>query len=820
MSKPRRRVFGVFALDLILFTFCLLGIHRGTQRATVPVHFRSDNGYVVVRSVHSPNESRFLLPGDTVATVNGLAVRSHRDVEFVLDGLPIGNQTRFELKRNGATISRSIGLVPFYEKSYFFIQLAVGSLFFFLGIFVLAKRPGEESALVFHWASVSVAMLIMTTSNRLAEDPFGLSRALDFFYSAAAAFAPAFFAHFSIAFPRPKWSRLKRAFPAVYFTAGLLSLWTGLTLFMATSFNSLEWFHRFNAGYILSRVFFIICIGFSLASLVHSYRTAREEAERRQLRWVMLGLNLGPPIFVAWQLPILLDAPRLVREEYMHVALALVPITFAISIIRYRLMNIDLIFHRSTVYGLVLGTLLALYALMVGTTAKLFETFAVVPALASGGAAILVALLFEPIRRLVQRVVDRAFFRVQYNFREAERGLTDEIKRSLNEQELADTIVRRIQELLPVERIGFVSLEQPGPRLHLLAHQNFEQLQTHGIHLNPERLKGLSALPLALAEYLEPGASFAPVEPEILRRWGVALAYSIFSKDQEVLGFLSLGPKKSGARFSMEDLELLSIVATQAGLALERIGLQRKLLFEQAEARRLEELNRLKNQFVASVSHELKTPLTSIRMFTEMLRTKKNLPPEDVKEYLETIEGETDRLARLISNVLDFAKIEQGVKEYQFCDLEINELVQQILRSFKYQFKTLGCTVQTNFYSSKLRAWADPDAVTEAVENLLANALKYSSKEKWLSVSTFQRNGFAAIRIQDRGMGISTEDRERIFEPFYRGRGAGSEGIAGAGLGLALVKHIVEEHGGKIEVESEVGKGSCFTLLFPSKEIS
>jgi len=818
MAPLPKRIPLIILVDSILFALSVFGVYRATQRANAPAVIVRQNGQIAVKSIAFQKGQPGLQPGDTVLSVNGHPVATPRDIEFVLDGLPISDTVAFSVKRGPSIETVFSPLKPFYNKEYFVIQLLVGSLFFSLGLLVLIKRPEDEAAYVFHWASVAVALLIMINSNRYAGKLTVLSWMLDIPYSFAGAFAPALFLHFSVIFPRLKWEKARKLLPYVYLLAAGLAAGTILTLFLANSQVSVEQFHRFVQAYAASRIFFVACIFFSLASLVHSYRAAIEESERRKLRWVMLGLNLGPPVFVAWQLPILFGTARWVREEYMHIALSLVPITFAVSIIRYRLMNIDLIFRRSTIYTIVLGVLLALYALIIGTTAKLFETFAVVPALASGIAAILVALLFEPVRRLVQRFVDRAFFRVQYDFRQAERRFTEDIKHSVNVQELADMIVGRIQEILPVERIGFLSLEQPGPRLHLLAHRNLERLQTHGIHLDADRLKGLTQLPLALAEHLEPGVPFEPIEPEALRRWGVALVFPILSKDFEVLGFLALGPKKSGTRLSIEDVDLLTTVATQAGLAIERITLQVKLLLEQAEARRLEELNRIKSYFVSSVSHDLKTPLTAIKMFAEILRSKSNISPDEREEYFEIIEGESERLARLINNVLDFAKVEQGVKEYHFTEYDVNGGVRQVLRSLHYQFKMENCTLVTKLCSESLVVRADPDAFFESVENLLSNALKYSLDKKEVTVSTFRSDGRAVVRVEDQGIGISDEDLPHIFEPFYRGKNERSQQAGGTGLGLALVKHMVELHGGKIEVESTPGKGSTFTLLFSLEE--
>ncbi|MCI0330497.1 MAG: ATP-binding protein [candidate division Zixibacteria bacterium] len=815
---PKRTSFILF-VDFLLFVLSVCGVHRATQRANVPAVFAGQNGPVVVKSVSSTTGETGLRPKDTVLSVNGQPVATPRDIEFVLDGLPISDTASFSVRRGSSVETVFSRLKPFYAREYFAIQLSVGSLFFILGLLVLVKRPGDEAAHVFHWASVAVALLIMITSNRYpGKLPF-VSRILDITYCSAGAFAPALFLHFSFIFPRPKWEKARKLLPYMYLLAAGLAAGTIFTLFRANLPVSVEQFHRFVQAYAASRIFFIACIAFSLVSLVHSYRTAPEESERRKLRWVMLGLNLGPPIFVAWQLPILLGTSRWVREEYMHIALSLVPITFAISIIRYRLMNIDPIFRRSTIYTIVLVVLLALYALIVGAAARITETFSLISVLAPSGAAFLVALLFEPVRRVVQRFVDRSFFRVQFDFRQAERRFVDEIKRSVNIPELADMILFRLEEILPVLRLGFFSLEKPGPRLHLLAHRNLERLQTHGIHLDPERLKALSALPLALEEHLEPGAAFEQVEPETLGRWGIALVFPVLSKDSELLGFLALGPKKSGTRFSLEEVELLTTVATQAGLAMERINLQQKLLLEQAEARRLEELNRLKSYFVSSVSHDLKTPLTSIKMFAEILRSKKGLAPAESEEYLEIIEGESERLARLINNVLDFARVEQGVKEYHFTEFDVNEGVERVLRALAYQFKMEGCGLETRLSLERLVVPADPDAFFEAVENLLSNALKYSLEEKKVTVSTFRSDRRAAVRVEDCGIGISAEDLPHIFEPFFRGKNERAQEAGGAGLGLALVKHMVELHGGKIEVESAPGRGSTFTLFFPLEEM-
>jgi len=259
----------------------------------------------------------------------------------------------------------------------------------------------------------------------------------------------------------------------------------------------------------------------------------------------------------------------------------------------------------------------------------------------------------------------------------------------------------------------------------------------------------------------------------------------------------------------------LHSITTQAGLTVERIVLQQKLLIEQAETQRLEELNKLKSYFVSSVSHDLKTPLTSIKMFAELLRTRNNISKSDTNEYLEIIEGESERLTRLINNVLDFAKIERGVKEYHFSEIELNALVRNVLRILRYQLKIEKCTVHEKLCDKECIINADKDALTEVLINLISNAIKYSHDEKEISIALSRRDGFVALRVADKGIGITSEEIPHIFEPFFRAREGKTHGAGGAGLGLTIVKHVIEAHGGKVEVQSTPGKGSEFTLLFP-----
>ncbi len=323
--------------------------------------------------------------------------------------------------------------------------------------------------------------------------------------------------------------------------------------------------------------------------------------------------------------------------------------------------------------------------------------------------------------------------------------------------------------------------------------------------------------PFVLPEAVEQGIEINTSLDAALRRWEICAAVPLVIESKEIVGVLILGKKLSGLRYSPSDMELLNILTSQIAVAVRRLQLQEKLVLEEIENTRLEELNMLKSYFVSSVSHDLKTPLTSIKMFAEMLGSAKKLSAKKKKDYTHIIEGESDRLTRLIDNVLEFSKIEKGISDYDFLEVDLNELVKDVLNSLQYQFEMQNFEVKIKYSPEKNLITADRDAVTGSMINILSNAVKFSNRKKRVEVAVFQKNGFAGFKVRDEGIGISEAGLSSIFEPFYRSNEEHSERIKGTGLGLSIVKHVMDAHHGKIEVKSKPGKGSTFTLLFPIK---
>lgn len=226
-------------------------------------------------------------------------------------------------------------------------------------------------------------------------------------------------------------------------------------------------------------------------------------------------------------------------------------------------------------------------------------------------------------------------------------------------------------------------------------------------------------------------------------------------------------------------------------------------------------LARLRSQFVASVSHELKTPLTSIRIFAETLRDRANIDPEARREYVETIAHESERLTRLLQNVLDFSRVERDARTYHFSPQRLPIIVEHALRALRFSIEQQGFTVQFECDDDVATVRCDADAVEQAVLNLVSNALKYSGTSRRIDVRVACRDGAVEVSVRDYGIGIAPAHQQRLFERFYRAPTPENDVISGTGLGLTLVHHLAEAHGGVVTVESAVGRGSTFALCLP-----
>jgi signal transduction histidine kinase len=231
---------------------------------------------------------------------------------------------------------------------------------------------------------------------------------------------------------------------------------------------------------------------------------------------------------------------------------------------------------------------------------------------------------------------------------------------------------------------------------------------------------------------------------------------------------------------------------------------------------KLKSLDRLKDDFMSSVTHELRTPLTSIRAFAELMRDDEGMDAEQRQRFLDIIVTETERLTRLVNQVLDMAKIEAGAAEWHNAEVDLTALLQQAASSMAESFREREIALECLWTPAPVMVWGDADRLTQVVLNLLSNAAKYAPRQLGVvSLALQVRGGEVVVSVSDNGPGVPPDQQAKVFEKFRQVDGDEHYRPGGTGLGLPISREIVQHLGGRLWLESEPGQGACFAFALP-----
>lgn len=810
MKRPSAGFAATLLLDVLLLALCLVHLPFVAQRPAAPFQATNTGGNVAVSRLLVPEAAREILVGDVIVGWNGIHVPLSEAIEFLADMGTIGNTVSLTIEREGSLRTAAVTLVPFYSSPRFLlISAIVGLIVWIIAVFILWNAPRGLTGAILHWTMIAFAVTILITLG--AVRPGSLMSAVErfIFFFAYVGVVPLLF-YFTLIYPSSKISTKGRAAIWTFLPAFLLASGLSYTHLSDLHSGSLDLFVPFQTLFDLFHVSLFAYMGGVLFCIGLSLKRAGSGEERKQMQWIVWGIGISSfPFLVLHVLPQILFSAYFMPEEFATIFFLAVPFSFLMSFLKFHFLDIEVLINRSIVYGILLLFISITFALgFLLVTSSFGERLPFREYTLITGVSLITAFLFVPLRDLLQRMLDETLFVARANYRTAVGLLSERLHQCLTPADLYRELVESIGNLVPTSQLALYELDHGSLRLQA-------SRGSASILLRAPEIKGFWRR-VALPDAVTPDRLASdPRLQEWLLETGFSMGAALSSETGEILAVILLSPRVRGERFQSEEVDLITTACAQAADILERLRLQGRMFLEHEERKRAEELSELKSYFVSSVSHELRMPLTSIRMFAETLRLGRVAGQRQRREYLQIIEGESERLTRLIENVLSFAKVEKDLKEYHFEEGRIEQVVRKALNSMRYEVRSVNGVLTTRIARNLPKFRMDRDAVQQLLMNLISNALKYSTRKKRVRVTVRKKGRLIVVEVADNGLGISEEELPHIFQKFYRVRDAQSQQVGGVGLGLPLVKHVAEAHGGSVDVKSTKGKGTTVSVTFP-----
>lgn len=885
---------------------------------------------------NSPAQRAGIQPNDLLTAVNDAQIHQLSDLDRELYRTGVYIRAHYAITRQGLALDSTIDVAPVPpDRSLQQALRFIGLIYLAIGIYVLFRRWTAPRATHFYlFCLVSFALNALKYTG--AWD--SLDKSVYWLNVLAESLQPALFLHFALSFPEERVRSVRRLLlPLVYAPgAALFGLWLyAIRYWQATGLLK----HRLDqiataydaAFYVLAAVLFLT-----------SYRRAGTPLLRQQLKWLTRGTLLAVlPFTLLYAVPFLLDLrmPGLLTK-LAGLSLVFLPLTFAWAIVRYRLMDTDLIFKRGVAYTLATALLLGGYFGIIALIAELVHTRLPETMNRMREGALVVAILvtaaiFDPLKRRIQNWVDRAFDRQRYDYRKALVEFGRELSTETDLRALLQSIVERLPDTLLVARVA-VFLADRGP-IRLAA--------SHGL---PAEVAAAASLDLGFLNFDQAAdhshiffenAEQALHLPDSERQAAALLDLNYYlpcrvqdGRTTRTIAVIGLGRTIGGDFLSSEDVELLESLASYIGIALQNASLYARLEEKISEFERLKEFNEnivesinvgilaldlddhveswnaqmeamyalsraevigqalravfpaefadaldsfrnesgvhnlykfplttrageqrianiavaplLSREFVtvgriiivdditervsletqlaqadklssigllaAGVAHEINTPLAVISSYAQML-SKQLRGDQRLGPVLEKITQQSFRASEIASGLLNFSR----TSTTEFREVQLNQVIHDTLSLLEHQFKKAMIEVQLELAGDLPSIQGNAGKLQQVFLNLLLNAKEAMPEGGRLRIATVA-NGHVEAIVADSGSGIAPEHLKRIYDPFFTTKTMPKPGERrGTGLGLAVSYGIIQEHAGKIHVESAVGAGTTFHLEFP-----
>ncbi len=899
---------------------------------------------VVVLTVTGEQPLPDVQPGDTLLRINQHEILNMGDYTDVLFLLNPGETAHYFLKDRSTGDVKEIRLTiqpkPVLAMKDFF-RIIVAFVYLCVGVLILVKYWRSRGSIHFYLVCLfSFSLYLFSYINRL--QPFDY---LVYWISVISTLLlPPLFLHFSMNFPTRK-SWLRTHSPVVLFIYLPFVFLLGLQIFWFA--GRLAWIglpRTLSARITLDIVHLIYFSLYFLGGLTLLFisRYSSESTElRQQMKWIVIGTTLSlVPFFFFYVLPFLLNLDINPLMQASILCLIFLPISFAYAIVKYRLMDVDILFKRGAAYFIASAAVLGIYFLLIGLSGVILQfffpesnTFAIAVS------ALVVAFLFAPIRRRVQQEIDRFFYKDEYKYRQSLIEFGHTISTESSMETITSAIIERVNKSLKVETVAiFLRHPQEPEQYDLLAYRGLRRpLPARPYFTIPDAflITGVNVptLPFTIIE--------EESRPENLALRDEYARLSLFyfqpmAHRNETIGVIALGKGPQETFLSSEDLQLLGMIAGYAAIALENSRLYSSLQAKahelealkayneniveginvgvvavsndglittwnqamvqlyylpgrQAIGRRLEEVfapdlsATIRNAFpadsyttsdtanfyklflknrrgdkrfvnltvspfvretgqvagtllvfdditarvqletqllqaeklsslgliAAGVAHEVNTPLTGISSFTQMLidETGQSHPHHTM---LKKIESQCFRASEIVQNLLNFARVQTT----DFGSVSLNELLQESVALLEHQFTKKTIAIRMDLAPDLPPVRGNEGQLMQVFVNILLNARDAVPPGGHIDIRSRFGDGFDVIQFEDNGKGIPPEIRQKIYDPFFTTKEVGQ----GTGLGLSVSYGIIQEHAGRIFVESEPGQGTRFTIKLPAAE--
>ncbi|MFC1716661.1 ATP-binding protein [Candidatus Poribacteria bacterium] len=721
---------------------------------------------------------------------------------------------------------------PYYAP-YFYL---VGLLSWVLASFLFISKPDADVAHFSYLMSVGLMSICSVNGVFSPGDQGWQSKFVPLFQFAATAFLPCVFFRCFAVFPSAKRFAMNRFFRWwVYIPALLLFVAMSVSYLAGNGYERLFFLIKIPRLNILTVLNLTCLFAYSIAGhgcLLHTWLSGETALQRGQAKWLFIGISIGTiPVAVFDTVPRLVGIP-IPHGGLSAYTLVMIMVCYAVAILKYGLLNIEFMLNRSSVYAVVSGVMLVVY----------LASIYVLSAISSGPKAavklfsmLIVALLFAPMKQRIEEFIERHFYQRRYEYRQTLLNLAAALSTILGLDELGEALLGQLNTAFQPE---FAAL--------LLEDDSEYQVYT--------QVGDAKKLSETLREF-DPGCIES--KPEKLE--GSQLAVPLLSKGNCV-GVILLGRKLSGKDYNAEDISLMEMSAINTAVFMEKAVIYERLReridsMQSAHSRLVEtfrgsypdlipeepvpmgedivsdldtiaealvriseklgKLDALRLAFLSAVSHEFNTTLGIIKGSADnLLDGVSGKLNEKQQQYMEATSRNSERLIRMVENILDHSRIIDESIEFSPTELSPSSLINDVIFELALTAEKKGVSLSLNSPSDTM-LFADEDKLKQIIINLLYNAIKFTPPEGEVSAYVEDKGEYVDITIADTGIGIPPESLDEIFERFHQVQQEDSGKRQGVGLGLAIVKDFVELHDGSISVQSELGKGSLFTVTLP-----